>query len=122
MLDKLADSFETVAPAADFWSLRLVDETSDCRPESENGQDCLAAEEILWEHSRSVKSDVKHSASVLRLAGIYGPGRLLRRIEQVRAGEPVAGNPEGFLNLIHVDDAVQAVLASALPSSSRTWT
>jgi nucleoside-diphosphate-sugar epimerase len=32
-------------------------------------------------------------------------------MESLRSGEPVAGNPAAWLNLIHVDDAVAAVLA-----------
>lgn len=47
---------------------------------------------------------------VLRLAGIYGPGRHYL-LEQVRAGE-VAGTGEHHLNLIHRDDVVSAVAAS----------
>jgi nucleoside-diphosphate-sugar epimerase len=45
---------------------------------------------------------------VLRLAGIYGPGRH-HLIEQVRAGV-VAGTGEAHLNLVHRDDVVAAVL------------
>ena len=51
----------------------------------------------------------KGVATVLRFSGIYGPGRLLRRIESVRSGEPIAANPDGFLNLIHVDDGATIV-------------
>lgn len=46
---------------------------------------------------------------VLRLAGIYGPGRH-HLLEQVRSGE-VAGVGEHRLNLIHRDDIVSAVRA-----------
>ena len=46
---------------------------------------------------------------VLRLAGIYGPGRHAL-LEQIRSGE-VAGNGEHHLNLIHRDDAAAAVAA-----------
>ena len=46
---------------------------------------------------------------VLRLAGIYGPGRH-HLLEQVRAGE-VAGTGEHHLNLIHRDDVVSAIAA-----------
>lgn len=48
---------------------------------------------------------------ILRLAGIYGPGRH-RLLEQVRAGE-VTGVAEHHLNLIHRDDIVTAVAACA---------
>ena len=50
-------------------------------------------------------------ANVLRLSGIYGPGRVLSRVESLRAGEPLAGRGDAWLNLIHVDDAVLAVRA-----------
>jgi nucleoside-diphosphate-sugar epimerase len=53
---------------------------------------------------------------VLRLAGIYGPGRA-RLLEQVRAGE-VSGCGRHHLNLAHRDDIVAAVWATfgALPA------
>lgn len=41
--------------------------------------------------------------TTLRLAGIYGPNRV-PRIEDLRKGTPLEAG-EGFLNLIHVDDA-----------------
>ena len=50
------------------------------------------------------------SAVVLRFAGIYGPGRL-PRAKAIRAGEPLVGDADRWLNLIHVDDAADAVLA-----------
>lgn len=80
-----------------------VDETSECRPESANGQVCLEAERLFRE--------AQPVGVILRLAGIYGPGRLIARIESLRAGIPPDGNPDAWLNLIHVDDAVAAVLA-----------
>uniref|UniRef100_UPI0039C8F207 NAD-dependent epimerase/dehydratase family protein n=1 Tax=Horticoccus sp. 23ND18S-11 TaxID=3391832 RepID=UPI0039C8F207 len=46
---------------------------------------------------------------ILRLAGIYGPGRHYL-IDQVRAGA-VAGAAEHHLNVIHRDDIVSATLA-----------
>lgn len=80
-----------------------VDESSACRPESPNGQVCLDAESLLRERVPA--------ANILRLAGIYGPGRLIARIAELRAGSPLEGNPDAWLNLIHVDDAASAVLA-----------
>ncbi len=44
---------------------------------------------------------------VLRLAGLYGPGRV-PYLRQLRAGEPLAVPQQGFLNLIHVEDAAEA--------------
>lgn len=55
---------------------------------------------------------------VLRLAGIYGPGRH-HFIDQVRAGES-AGTGEAHLNLIHRDDIVSAIDACfAAPAAVR---
>lgn len=80
----------------------IVDEDSPTEPTRENGQICLEAEQLVRQLP---------NANILRLAGIYGPGRMLRRMESIRNREPVGGNPEAWLNLIHVEDAVQAVLA-----------
>jgi nucleoside-diphosphate-sugar epimerase len=80
-----------------------VDESSECRPDADNGKVCLEAERLL-------RIRVPE-ANILRLAGIYGPGRLVARIAELRAGLVPEGNPEAWLNLIHVDDAAAAILA-----------
>jgi nucleoside-diphosphate-sugar epimerase len=49
-------------------------------------------------------------AIILRLAGIYGQERIPRR-DELLSGKPIAGLPEAWLNLIHVDDAARIVLA-----------
>lgn len=54
-------------------------------------------------------------ACVLRLAGLYGPGRD-HLVEQVRTGT-VSGHPETHLNLIHRDDAAAAVEAALLAAA-----
>lgn len=82
-----------------------VDETTECRPLREGGQVCLAAEQLLAAHPLGARS------VVLRLAGIYGPGRI-PRVAALQAGEPIDAPAEGFLNLIHVDDAVEVVRAA----------
>jgi nucleoside-diphosphate-sugar epimerase len=82
-----------------------VDEASPCEPLRENGRIVLAAEAVLRGHRWGARS------IVLRLAGIYGPGRIPRR-GALAAGEPIAAPSEGYLNLIHVDDAVSIVLAA----------
>lgn len=49
---------------------------------------------------------------VMRLAGIYGPERHFL-LDQLRAGEDVLpGSGENYLNLIHRDDAVSAIMAA----------
>ena len=86
-----------------------VDETSATDPVEENGRICVDAESAL---RQSFGPPINNRAIVLRLAGIYGPGRLLARIDQLKQGEPLTGNPAAWLNLIHVDDAVLAVIAA----------
>lgn len=90
----------------------LVDEASSTEPQEENGHICLDAEAVVCRFFDRAKCSPEQGAIILRLAGIYGPGRLLTRIEQLRSGEPLSGNPDAWLNLIHVDDAVRAVLAA----------
>ena len=86
-----------------------VDETSPTEPTTDGGRICLAAEQRLRER-------VEHS-TILRMSGLYGPDRLLARIDQLRAGEPLGGNPEAWLNLIHGEDAARACVAAlTLPS------
>lgn len=80
-----------------------VDEDSPAEPQEESGQIVLEAERLL--RTRLPE------AIILRFAGIYGPGRLLRR-KTIEAGEPIVGDPDKWLNLIHVDDGARAVLAA----------
>jgi nucleoside-diphosphate-sugar epimerase len=82
-----------------------VDENSPCEPRREGGRACLAAEQVLASHPLGSR------AVVLRMAGLYGPGRI-PNAEQIRHGRPIAAPAQGFLNLIHVDDAAAVVLAA----------
>lgn len=81
----------------------MVDEDSPTEPTRPGGRICLEAESLLRVHPLGDR------AVMLRLAGIYGPGRV-PRLDAIRAGEPLALPTDGFLNLIHVDDAAQIVL------------
>lgn len=80
-----------------------VDEESPCRPTREGGQACLAAEQVL------LQSPFAAQSIILRLAGIYGPDRI-PRAKDLQAGAAIPAPSQGFLNLIHVDDAAQIVL------------
>lgn len=51
-------------------------------------------------------------AGVLRLAGIYGPGRVIG-LQGICAGAPIGGDLDAFLNLIHVEDAAELLLRMA---------
>lgn len=88
-----------------------IDEGTRPEPARDGGRACLAAEQVLFDH------DLGNRGVVLRLAGIYGPGRIPRR-DDLLSGMPIAGNADGNLNLIHVDDAVQAILAAAVQARS----
>ena len=82
-----------------------VDEDSPCEPVREGGRACLSAERLLTEHPLGKRS------IILRMAGLYGPGRIPRSRELL-AGQKIAAVGEGCLNLVHVEDAAQVVLAA----------
>jgi nucleoside-diphosphate-sugar epimerase len=65
---------------------------------------------LLLEAETRLRAAVCGRWFVLRLAGIYGPGRS-HLVDQVRAGE-VSGAGGHRLNLIHRDDIVAAVMAA----------
>ncbi len=83
-----------------------VDEDSPCQPKTESGSALLEAENVL------AASPFGPCAVILRLAGLYGPGRLLRRTKDLLAGNPIAAVKDRYLNLIHVDDAAAIVTAA----------
>ena len=91
-------------PAEGDW----VDETTPPNPQRNGGKASLAAEEHLGENS-----------ILLRLGGIYGPDRI-PYLAKLRASEPIAAPSEGWLNLIHVDDAAEIVLAAEAWSKTQT--
>jgi nucleoside-diphosphate-sugar epimerase len=80
-----------------------VDEQSACRPSRPGGEACLKAERLLRQHALGERS------IIFRMAGIYGPGRI-PRVKDLAAGRPIAAPCEGYLNLIHVEDAADAIL------------
>jgi nucleoside-diphosphate-sugar epimerase len=78
-----------------------VDEDTPPAPLGFNGKVLLEAEH--WLSTQSTPS------TVLRLAGLYGPGRL-ELIERLRAGRACAPRaPVHWTNRIHVDDAAAAI-------------
>jgi nucleoside-diphosphate-sugar epimerase len=89
-----------------------VDEDTPPDPQREGGRASLAAEEALAAHPLGKRG------IILRLAGIYGPGRI-PFLDQLRAGEPIPAAGDGFLNLIHVDDAAAVVCAAAEHEGNR---
>lgn len=94
-----------------------VDESTPVNPTSEGGIGCATLESMLQEFCRTHNVD----GSIFRLAGIYGPDRLLRRVSELRSGVPISAEPDHWLNLIHVDDAAtvidSVIAASALDAA-----
>jgi dTDP-4-dehydrorhamnose reductase len=83
-----------------------VDETSECRPTSKRSQERLAAENA-W---RSFGDEAGVPVAIIRLAGIYGPGR--GPFEKIRRGTARRIVKAGqVFNRIHVDDIAQIVEA-----------
>jgi nucleoside-diphosphate-sugar epimerase len=91
-----------------------VDERSPTRPTRAGARMHLMGENLL--HRLRPRS----RWTILRLAGIYGPGRI-PRIADVRAGLPIAASPDSYLNLIRVEDAAEAVLACWSRSTERLY-
>ena len=113
-VDGLAHVLGTIPPPARFIYVSStgvygqtdggpIDEASPTEPTEESGKIVLDAERLL-----RVKVP---GAIVLRFAGIYGPDRLLRK-QPLLKGEPLVGDAEKWLNLIHVEDGAAAVLAA----------
>ena len=74
-----------------------VDEHSATEPTGFSGKRLLQAEGLL--------DDCGIASTVIRFAGIYGPGRR-RLIDQVLAGQGCPQNPPLYTNRIHRDDCV----------------
>lgn len=88
-----------------------VDESAGLDGADERGRILREAEELA--------SSWPGPATVLRLAGLYGPGRH-HLLDTLRTGAAtVAGRGDHRLNLVHRDDAVSAILAAwAQPASA----
>ncbi|MEX1223542.1 MAG: NAD-dependent epimerase/dehydratase family protein, partial [Pirellulales bacterium] len=80
-----------------------VDEDSPCKPKQPGGKACLAAERLLAAH------ELGRRATILRMAGLYGPGRVPRK-HDILSETPIPSPGDGYLNLIHIEDAADVVL------------
>jgi nucleoside-diphosphate-sugar epimerase len=76
----------------------LVSADTPAAPSDARGCALLAIESV-WRESLP-------QARVVRLAGLYGPGRVIGRAT-LEAGAPIDTDPDGWLNLIYVDDAAE---------------
>jgi len=85
----------------------LVDESAPVQPMTDRARRRVSAEEMVrvWCTERHVRR------VVLRVPGIYGPGRL--PLERLRKAEPTLRDQDaGVTNRIHVDDLVAACVAA----------
>ncbi|MFK7736764.1 MAG: sugar nucleotide-binding protein [Pirellulaceae bacterium] len=79
-----------------------LNEDSPATPTRLGPKIALAAEQHLT-------STLAGRATIIRLAGIYGPDRV-PLAAKLRAGEPLSVPLEGYLNLVHVDDIARVTL------------
>jgi len=89
----------------------VVDERTPPRPARDSGRVLVEAEEVLRTHRLG-------PGVALRFAGLYGPDRL-PRLADLRAGVPIAADPDSWLNLVHVDDAARVVTTVAAAAAPR---
>jgi len=82
----------------------LVDESTPLSPANLNGQILAETEQVLLSASRE-----NLKVCILRLGGIYGPGRELVKIFSNAPGSTRPGNGEDITNWIHLDDIVAAI-------------
>lgn len=83
---------------------KQVTETSELNPQSENSQILIETEDLyLTKIARLAR------VSVLRLSGIYGPGRTYgQRVQFLSKHEPLKG-ANNFINAVHQEDIVRAI-------------
>ena len=82
-----------------------IDENSPVGPRRPGSIAALAAEHWIAKHVPP------RQYTILRAAGIYGPGRI-PRLDKLIANEPIEADPESYLNLIHVEDLARITVAS----------
>lgn len=86
-----------------------VDEASDRKATHPPGLRLIRTEEILLAAIRKER----FPGTIARLSGIYGPRRIPGR-DLVLKGGPLVGDPDAYLNLIHLDDLVHLLVAAAV--------
>jgi nucleoside-diphosphate-sugar epimerase len=98
-----------------------VDEDCDEWPTDPRGRVQREAETIVLDACARTRV----AAFVLRMGGLYGPGRELERIYARRNAQdgahddaPLEGDGMTATNLVHRDDAIQAIVASLQASTS----
>src|SRR2546430_10041388 len=84
----------------------LVTETSATEPKAETARILVETEKVLLQ-----AASANFPAVILRVAGIYGPGRGYWFKQFLRGEAMIEGKGERYLNMVHRDDVVGAVIA-----------
>lgn len=84
------------------WEGAWVNEDSPLNASSESAQILIETENHYLEH-------ISACTSILRLGGIYGPGRDHESRVQRMAGQTWAGSGEAYCNWIHQEDVVRSI-------------
>jgi nucleoside-diphosphate-sugar epimerase len=92
----------------------LVTEKSPVQPEAETAKVLVESENILLGHdgSRGRSPHQGFPAVVLRVAGIYGPGRGHWFKQYLRGAARIEGDGARWLNMIHRDDLIGCIIAA----------
>ncbi len=85
-----------------------VKETSATEPATETGRILVETERTL---SRAFQEN-KFPAVILRVAGIYGPGRGHLFLQYLKNEARIAGDGSRIINMVHLDDVVGAIIAA----------
>jgi nucleoside-diphosphate-sugar epimerase len=86
----------------------LVKEDSPAEPDGDLARVLLETERLLLDAAR----DKKIPAVILRVAGIYGPGRGHLFLQYLRNQARIPGRGERLVNMIHRDDVAAAIIAA----------
>jgi len=85
----------------------IVTEVSLAQPATETVQVLLQTEEVLLQAAAE-----KFPAVILRVAAIYGPGRGYWLKQFLKGEATIEGNGERYLNMVHRDDVVGAIVVA----------
>lgn len=86
----------------------LVKESSPTEPQTETGKLLHQTEQLLLTEAKTAN----FPAVILRVAGIYGPGRGHLFKQYLKDDARIAGKGERLINMIHRDDLVGIILAA----------
>jgi len=93
-----------------------VDESSPRRADHPAGLRLIETEDILF----NAIEEERFPGVVVRLSGIYGPNRIPGRDQVLKRGA-LRGDPENYLNLIHLDDLIALLLAAPLAETGECY-